>query len=40
MADVLNEKKYLDKAGLVYYDGKIRKHISDADAATLKTAKE
>lgn len=40
MADVLNDKKCLDKSGLVYYDGKIKKHISDADAATLKTAKE
>lgn len=35
-----NTKKYLSIAGLEHYDDKIKKHISDADAATLQSAKD
>lgn len=38
MADVI-EKKYVDLAGLGHYDEKIKKVITDGDAATLKDAK-
>ena len=39
MAEVI-EKKYLDQAGLGHYDEKIKKVISDGDAATLAAAKK
>lgn len=38
MADKI-EKKYLDKAGLEYTVGKVKKVISDGDTATLEAAK-
>lgn len=38
MAETI-EKKYVDLAGLGHYDEKIKKVISDADAATLNAAK-
>lgn len=39
MADVI-EKKYVDLAGLSHYDEKIKKVITDGDAAALQAAKE
>ena len=37
MADI---KKYLDQTGLSKYDEKIKKVISDGDAASLQSAKD
>ena len=35
-----NTKKYVSLDKLTVYDGKIKKYLSDADAAALKSAKD